>query len=43
MCYDICLMAPRRPAALQELINIFYDFSVRNVLSFKTHIFGYIL
>ena len=30
---DICLMAPS-PAALQELINICYDFSVRNDLSF---------
>ena len=31
---DNCLMAPS-PAALQELINIGYDFSVRNNLSFK--------
>ena len=31
---DICLMAPS-PAAFQELINICYDFSVRNDLSFK--------
>ena len=29
---DICLMAPS-PAALEELINICYDFSVRNDLS----------
>ena len=26
---DICLMAPS-PAALQELIDIYYDFSVQN-------------
>ena len=32
---DICLMAPS-PAALQELINICYDFSVRNDLSFNS-------
>ena len=32
---DICLMAPN-PAALQELINICYDFSVRNDLSFNS-------
>ena len=31
---DICLMAPS-PAALQELINICYDFSARNDLSFN--------
>ena len=31
---DICLMAPS-PAALQELINVCYDFSVRNDLSFN--------
>ena len=31
---DICLMAPS-PAALQELIDICYDFSVRNDLSLK--------
>ena len=31
---DICLMAPS-PAALQELINICYDFNVRNELSFN--------
>ena len=29
---DICFMAPS-PAALQELINTCYDFSVRNDLS----------
>ena len=29
---DICLMAPS-PAALQELIDICYDFSVQNDLS----------
>ena len=32
---DICLMAPS-PAALQELINICYDFSVRNDLYFNS-------
>ena len=32
---DICLMAPS-PIALQELINICYDFSVRNDLSFNS-------
>ena len=32
---DICLMAPR-PAALQELIDICYDFSVQNDLSFNS-------
>ena len=32
---DICLMAPS-PAALQELINICYDFSVENDLSFNS-------
>ena len=32
---DVCLMAPI-PAALQELINICYDFSVRNNLSFNS-------
>ena len=32
---DICLMAPS-PAALQELINIYKDFSVRNDLSFNS-------
>ena len=32
---DICFMAPS-PAALQELINICYDFSVRNDLSFNS-------
>ena len=32
---DICLMAPS-PAALQELINICYDFCVRNDLSFNS-------
>ena len=32
---DICLMAPS-PAALQELINICYDFSIRNDLSFNS-------
>ena len=31
---DICLMAPS-PAALQELIDICYDFSVQNNLSFN--------
>ena len=31
---DIYLMAPS-PAALQELINICYDFRVRNDLSFN--------
>ena len=31
---DICLMAPS-PAALQELIDICYDFSVQNDLSFN--------
>ena len=31
---DICLMAPS-PAALQELIDICYDFSVQNYLSFN--------
>ena len=30
---DICLMAPSH-AALQELIDICYDFSVQNDLSF---------
>ena len=30
---DICLMAPS-PVALQELIDICYDFSVQNDLSF---------
>ena len=30
---DICLMAPS-PAALQKLINICYDFSIQNNLSF---------
>ena len=32
---DICLMAPS-PAALQELIDICYDFSVQNDLSFNS-------
>ena len=32
---DICLMA-QSPAALQELINICYYFSVRNYLSFNS-------
>ena len=32
---DICLMAPS-PAALQELIDICYDFSVQNGLSFNS-------
>ena len=32
---DICLMAPS-PAALQKLINIGYDFSVQNTLSFNS-------
>ena len=32
---DICLMAPSS-AALQELINICYDFSARNDLSFNS-------
>ena len=32
---DICLMAPS-PAALQELIDICYDFSVQNYLSFNS-------
>ena len=32
---DICLMAPS-PAALQKLINICYDFSIKNNLSFNT-------
>ena len=32
---DICLMAPS-PASLQELINICYDFRVRNDLSFNS-------
>ena len=31
---DICLMAPS-PASLQELIDIYYDFSVQNDLSFN--------
>ena len=31
---DICFMAPS-PAALQELVNICNDFSVRNDLSFN--------
>ena len=34
-CDGICLMAPS-PAALQELINMCYDFSVRNDLSFNS-------
>ena len=32
---DICLMAPS-PAALQKLINICYDFSIQNNLSFNS-------
>ena len=32
---DICLVAPS-PAALQELIDICYDFSVQNDLSFNS-------
>ena len=32
---DICLMAPC-PAALQKLINICYDFSMQNNLSFNS-------
>ena len=32
---DICLMAPS-PAAFQELIHIYYDFSVQNDLSFNS-------
>ena len=32
---DICLMVPS-PAALQELNNICYDFSVQNDLSFNS-------
>ena len=32
---DICLMAPS-PAALQKLINIYYDFSVQNNQSFDS-------
>ena len=32
---DICLMAPS-PAALQELIDICFDFSVQNGLSFNS-------
>ena len=32
---DICLMAPS-PAALQKLINICYDFSMQNTLSFNS-------
>ena len=32
---DVCLMAPS-PAALQELIDICYDFNVRNGLSFNS-------
>ena len=32
---DICLMAPS-PAALQKLINICYNFSVQNNLSFNS-------
>ena len=32
---DICLMVPS-PAALQELINICYNFSVQNNLSFNS-------
>ena len=32
---DICLMAPS-PAALQKLINICYDFSMQNNLSFNS-------
>ena len=32
---DICLMAPS-PAALEELIDICYDFSVLNDLSFNS-------
>ena len=31
---DICLMAPS-PASLQELIDICYDFSIQNDLSFN--------
>ena len=34
---DICLMVPS-PAALQELIDICYDFSVQNDLSFNSSI-----
>ena len=34
---NICLMAPS-PAALQELINICHDFSIRNHLSFNSSI-----
>ena len=33
--HDICLMAPS-PAALQELIDTYYDFSVQNDLSFNS-------
>ena len=32
---DICLMAPS-PAALQKLINICYDFSLQNNLTFNS-------
>ena len=40
---NICLMAPS-PAALQELINICYDFSVRNdyLLIHPNHIVWYL-
>ena len=34
---DNCLMVPS-PAALQELINICFDFSVRNDLSFNSYV-----